>query len=171
MSLWCLSNYKLSLTCILLLEHTQLNIVSPLCENRDTFVWADRRGQVLLRLACWTPLSWRQRRCGSWSASPAKNKTSAEHYASTRAASLLLMDINIYMVWKIFSRRRGVGGLWWAETWADEVVCVRHLWLCAHVWMHKCISQHTLISHGYTIRIMMWCGSLMQQRDRDLIVF
>lgn len=85
-----------------------------------------------------TETSW-QLECISF-----ENKTSTKHYASTRAASLLLMDINIYMVWKIFSQWRRVGGLWRAETWTDEVVCVRHLCLCAHVWMHKYISQHLL---------------------------
>lgn len=47
----------------------------------------------------------------------------AEHYASTCAASLLLMDINIYMAGRCFH-----GALWWAQTWwrADGVACVKH---------------------------------------------
>lgn len=117
----------------------------PLWASRYcTLVEARSRGQVLLGCLAELLLSW-QRRCrGSRSASPSKNRTSTKHYASTRAASLLLMDINIYAVWKIFSQWSRVGGLWRAHTWADEVVCLRHLWLCAHVWKHKCISQHPL---------------------------
>lgn len=57
-----------------------------------------------------TETSWRLE-CISY-----ENKTSTEHYASTRAASLLLMDINIYMVCRIFSRWRGTGGLWRTQT-------------------------------------------------------
>lgn len=53
-----------------------------------------------------TETSW-QLECISF-----ENKTSTQHYASTRTASLLLMDINIYTVWKIFSRWRRASGLW-----------------------------------------------------------
>lgn len=41
-----------------------------------------------------------------------ENKTSTRHYASTRVASLLLMVINIYVVWEIFSRWSRASGLW-----------------------------------------------------------
>lgn len=68
-----------------------------------------------------------------------ENKTSAEHCASPHTASLLLMDMNIYLV-----RRHFHGG-------GEVVACgeQRHelmKWsvsdVCAHVWMHKCISRH-----------------------------
>ena len=99
------------------------------------------------RLARWTLLSWRQRRCGSWRASPSKIRPVAEHYASTRAAYLLLMDINIDVVWKIFSRRRGAVAC--GARRHELMKCsVSRLGRRAHVWTHKCTAQHPLISNG-----------------------
>lgn len=63
---------------------------------------ADRQDQVLAR---WLNprLSWRQSRPGIWSASLVRHKSDAEHCASIPAASLVLMDMNIYLVEDITS--------------------------------------------------------------------
>lgn len=79
---------------------------------------------------------------------PRKIRPAPEHYASTRAAALLLMDINIYTVGRIFPRRRRAGGPWWAEAWADEVVCVRlFVAVCSCVDAQVHLSAPFLISH------------------------
>lgn len=139
MSLCCWSSYKLTLTCTLLLEHTwcahcfpSMRIMLLLSEQSDGA--KSCLAHSLNSVVMVTETSW-QLECISL-----ENKTSAKHYASTRAASLLLMDINIYMVWKIFSWRRRAGGLWRAETWADQVVCVKHLWLsCVDAQVHLAV--------------------------------
>lgn len=108
-------------------------------------------------LTRWTPLSWWQRRRGTWSASPLekkKKKTSAEHYASTCPASLLLMGINIYMVWRVSPWWRSAMACGEAKTWVDEVVCVIHVWLRACVSVHKCISRYTFKAFGSPITIL-----------------
>lgn len=68
-----------------------------------------------------------------------ENKTSAENCASTHTASLLLMDMNIYLVGRYF---HGRGELVACCEQRHELMKRSVPDICVNVWMHECISQH-----------------------------
>lgn len=70
---------------------------------------------------------------------PAENKTSTENCVSTRTASLLLMDMNIYLVGRYF---HGGGELVACCEQRHELMKWSVPDICVNVRLHKYISQH-----------------------------
>lgn len=124
-----------------------VDVGNPLNENIVSSPWeacffclSRPTGPSPALLVNWTPSSWRRRRCGSWSASPSENKTSMQCCASFRAASLLLMDINIYVVLEDFFSFHNEG----EPESCGEMMKWSVSGICAHMWMHKCTSHQAV---------------------------
>lgn len=132
----CLCNIKWTFSCVQLPEHTWR--ARRCSSQRIMLLVSEQSVRAKSWLARRTLLSWRQRR-GSRSASPAENKTSAENCASTCTASLLLMDMNIYLVGRYF---HGGGELVACCEQRHELMKWSLPDICVSVWIHKCISQH-----------------------------